>query len=111
MFLRAPTAPSPAVLATAGLASALVTKVDFTWSTAIVASLWRHVGSGRSVRAEHLQEPAGLEPRRAGRHHRVDLIRQTAEVLAPIDIVLGVLPDAEVEAGADERDVLPDVRR
>src|SRR5262245_10348732 len=95
--LSAPPAPSPAVLATDGEASRLVIVADLTWSSAIAEfSLRRHVGRGRCVGAEHLQQSAGLEPRRARRHAGIEIVGLSRQVVALRDAVVHVLPDAEI---------------
>src|SRR5215831_16886710 len=42
---------------------------------AISSPLWRHICCRRSIGAKHLQEPAGFQPGRTGRHRRVELER------------------------------------
>src|SRR6266567_5506167 len=104
-----PSPPSPVVSATIGEASRLMIAVDLRASTAIGASLWSHVGGGRGIGTEHLQEPARLEPGCAGRHQGRDLIGQARQIDASVDRVFGIFPDAEVEARFYESDVLAHV--
>src|SRR5689334_14196246 len=94
----------------AGDASMLVMTVDFTWSTAIVASLRGYVSRGRSIGAQAFKKATGLQANRAGRHHGVELPRQAREVGTLADVVGAIVPDPEIEARLRERDVRADVR-